>query len=112
MASGRRPEEWIGTKVGFDLKQDGDWTIVLFKHQGWREAAEFMHHCSTKWGLSDEPKVASRDRERCPRPNDHRSTTGTKPKRKDDRPPQKTEIIHAKAGPRATLIDSFSVPRS
>ncbi len=25
-------EEWIGTKVSFDLKQDGDFTIVLFKH--------------------------------------------------------------------------------
>ena len=28
MASGRRPEEWIGTKVSFGIKQDGDWTIV------------------------------------------------------------------------------------
>jgi uncharacterized protein YndB with AHSA1/START domain len=45
------PEEWIGTKVNFDLKQDGDFTIVLFKHQGWKEPAEFMHHCSTKWGV-------------------------------------------------------------
>jgi uncharacterized protein YndB with AHSA1/START domain len=45
------PEEWIGTKVSFDLKQQGDWTIVLFKHQGWKEPVEFMHHCSTKWGV-------------------------------------------------------------
>jgi hypothetical protein len=45
------PEEWIGTKISFDLKQQGDWTIVLFKHQGWREPVEFMHHCSTKWGV-------------------------------------------------------------
>jgi uncharacterized protein YndB with AHSA1/START domain len=45
------PEEWIGTKISFDLKQDGDFTIVLFKHQGWKEPVEFMHHCSTKWGL-------------------------------------------------------------
>jgi uncharacterized protein YndB with AHSA1/START domain len=44
------PEEWIGTKISFDLKQDGDWTSVLFKHQGWKEPVEFMHHCSTKWG--------------------------------------------------------------
>ena len=43
------PQEWIGTKVGFDLKQEGDWTIILFKHQGWKEPVEFMHHCSTKW---------------------------------------------------------------
>lgn len=44
------PAEWIGTKVSFDIKQDGDYTIVLFKHQGWKEPVEFMHHCSTKWG--------------------------------------------------------------
>ena len=37
-------------KTYFDLKQDGDWTSVLFKHQGWKEPVEFMHHCSTKWG--------------------------------------------------------------
>jgi hypothetical protein len=45
------PAEWIGTKVSFDLKQEGDWTIILFKHQGWREPAEFMHHGSTKWAI-------------------------------------------------------------
>jgi hypothetical protein len=44
------PAEWIDTKVSFDLKRDGDFTIVLFKHQGWKEPVEFMHHCSTKWG--------------------------------------------------------------
>ena len=43
------PEEWIGTKISFDLKQSGDHAIVLFKHQGWKEPVEFMHHCSTKW---------------------------------------------------------------
>jgi len=45
------PVEWIGTQVSFDLKQQGDWSIVLFKHQGWKEPVEFMHHCSTKWGV-------------------------------------------------------------
>ena len=45
------PEEWLGTKVSFDLKQNGDWTVVLFKHQGWKEPVEFMHHCSTKWAV-------------------------------------------------------------
>jgi uncharacterized protein YndB with AHSA1/START domain len=43
------PEEWIGTTITFDIKQDGDWTIVLFSHSDWREPVEFMHHCSTKW---------------------------------------------------------------
>jgi len=45
------PEEWVGTKISFDLKQNDDWTIVLFKHEGWKEPVEFMHHCSTKWGV-------------------------------------------------------------
>jgi uncharacterized protein YndB with AHSA1/START domain len=45
------PEEWIGTTVSFDLDQRGDWTIVLFKHEGWKEPVEFMHHCSTKWAV-------------------------------------------------------------
>lgn len=45
------PAEWIGTRVSFDLKQEGDWTVILFKHQGWKEPGEFMHHCSTKWAV-------------------------------------------------------------
>ena len=43
------PAEWIGTKVRWDLKQEGDYAIVLFAHTGWREPVEFMYHCSTKW---------------------------------------------------------------
>jgi len=43
------PAEWIGTKVSFELKQEGDYSIVLFRHQDWKEPVEFMHHCSTKW---------------------------------------------------------------
>ncbi|MFI8454545.1 SRPBCC domain-containing protein [Kitasatospora sp. NPDC085464] len=43
------PEEWIGTRIRFDLKQEDDFTIVLFRHEGWREPVEFMYHCSTKW---------------------------------------------------------------
>ena len=45
------PDEWIGTHITFDIKQDGDYTIILLKHQGWAEPVEFMHHCSTKWGV-------------------------------------------------------------
>ena len=41
-------KEWIGTKVSWELKQEADYTIVLFKHEGWKEPVEFMHHCSTK----------------------------------------------------------------
>ena len=45
------PAEWIGTLVDFQLKQDGDYTSVLFKHEGWKEPVQFMHHCSTKWAI-------------------------------------------------------------
>jgi hypothetical protein len=43
------PAEWIGTSIQWDLRQDGDYTIILFKHEGWREPVEFMYHCNTKW---------------------------------------------------------------
>jgi uncharacterized protein YndB with AHSA1/START domain len=45
------PANWIGTKISFDLVQDDDFTSVFFKHLGWKEPNEFMHHCSTKWAL-------------------------------------------------------------
>ena len=45
------PAEWIGTKVSFELKQEGDYSIVLFKHADWKEPVEFMNHCSTKWAV-------------------------------------------------------------
>jgi uncharacterized protein YndB with AHSA1/START domain len=45
------PQEWIGTKIFWDLRQETDYAVALFKHQGWKEPVEFMHHCSTKWAL-------------------------------------------------------------
>ena len=45
------PEDWIGTKISFGLKQEDDYSVVLFKHQGWKEPNEHMHHCSTKWAI-------------------------------------------------------------
>lgn len=45
------PAEWIGAHVSFDLRQEGDFTIVLFAHRGWAEPVEFMSHCSTKWAV-------------------------------------------------------------
>ncbi len=45
------PTEWIGTKIDFELKRDDDFSIVLFKHEGWTQSVEFMYHCSTKWAI-------------------------------------------------------------
>ena len=48
---GRRRARGVGRhrRSTGDLKQEDDYTIVLFEHQGWKEPVEFMHHCSTKW---------------------------------------------------------------
>ena len=43
------PEEWIGTEIDWSLDQRAEFTIVQFRHEGWREQVEFMGHCSTKW---------------------------------------------------------------
>ncbi|AWH28981.1 MULTISPECIES: SRPBCC domain-containing protein [Stenotrophomonas] len=45
------PPEWIGTHIRFALRQEGEYSIVLFTHEGWSERVEFTHHCSTKWAL-------------------------------------------------------------
>ena len=44
-------DEWIGTKISFDLKVEGEYVVVLFKHADWKEPSEGMHHCSTKWAI-------------------------------------------------------------
>ena len=45
------PKEWVGTEITFDLKQENDFTIVLFGHRNWKESSEFTAHCSTKWAV-------------------------------------------------------------
>lgn len=45
------PEEWIGTTVSWELKEEDGHAIVLLGHRDWREPVEFMHHCSTKWAV-------------------------------------------------------------
>jgi uncharacterized protein YndB with AHSA1/START domain len=42
-------DEWVGTKLTFDLTQKEDETVVLFSHAGWRTPSEFMAHCSARW---------------------------------------------------------------
>jgi uncharacterized protein YndB with AHSA1/START domain len=43
------PPEWVGTRLTFELKENGGETVVLFAQRGWKEPVEFMHACSTKW---------------------------------------------------------------
>lgn len=42
-------EEWVGTKLAFDLTPKGNETVVLFTHADWRDPVEFMAHCSARW---------------------------------------------------------------
>ena len=56
-------DEWVGTNLTFDLKRDGDQTVVLFSHADWREPVEFMYHCSTKWAVLS-PRAQGRLRRR------------------------------------------------
>jgi uncharacterized protein YndB with AHSA1/START domain len=43
------PKEWIDTHISFQIKEEEGEAVLLFKHGGWREENEFMHHCSTQW---------------------------------------------------------------
>jgi uncharacterized protein YndB with AHSA1/START domain len=45
------PAEWIGTDITFDLSQQDGQIIIIFGHRNWREAIEFMAHCSMKWAV-------------------------------------------------------------
>ncbi|MFO0698183.1 MAG: SRPBCC domain-containing protein [Nitrospira sp.] len=45
------PAEWVGTDITFDLKQENEFTIVLFGHRNWKESSEFTAHCSMKWAV-------------------------------------------------------------
>ena len=45
------PAEWMGTDITFDLSEQDNQTIIIFGHRNWREAVEFMAHCSMKWAV-------------------------------------------------------------
>ena len=45
------PPEWIGTSISFELSEQDGQTILLFGHRHWKEAVEFMAHCSMKWAV-------------------------------------------------------------
>lgn len=49
--SGSMPEDWMGTEILFQLQLEDDQTFVRFTHSNWKEASDFLSHCSTKWGV-------------------------------------------------------------
>ena len=42
-------KEWIGTKITFALRQDGDRTKVCFSHYNWKTQSEYTGECSFHW---------------------------------------------------------------
>ena len=48
---GDMPEAWKGTEILFELETRGKHTFVNFSHYNWREADDFLAHCSTKWAI-------------------------------------------------------------
>ena len=44
-----RPE-WVGTKIEFELRSDGNQTTVLFAHRGYPQADDNYALCTTGWG--------------------------------------------------------------
>ncbi len=43
-------KEWEGTKIAFDLRDDGGKTILAFSHRGFPEADDNYAMCTTGWG--------------------------------------------------------------
>ncbi len=41
-------DEWVDTKVSFDLTSVGEETVVLFEHTGWKTPSDFTAHCSAR----------------------------------------------------------------
>ncbi|MHA4811346.1 SRPBCC family protein [Flavitalea flava] len=44
------PDDWIGTRLFFDVEPHGDKTILHFGQRGWREENDFFMHCNSVWG--------------------------------------------------------------
>jgi hypothetical protein len=44
-------DDWMGTKLTFDLEQEGSSTLVKFGHRAWRGQNGFFGHCSMQWAV-------------------------------------------------------------
>lgn len=43
------PDDWVGTRVEFDIQPGDRQNMLMFRHAGWRAENPHFHHCSTKW---------------------------------------------------------------
>ncbi len=44
-------DDWIGTKVGFVVVEEGSGTHLQFRHTGWSETSGHFRHSSFCWAL-------------------------------------------------------------
>ncbi len=43
-------DEWVETRIVFDLEKRGDQTLLRFQHGLWRSATDFFASCNYNWG--------------------------------------------------------------
>ncbi|OJA05245.1 SRPBCC domain-containing protein [Halomonas sp. QHL1] len=43
------PDDWLGTRIEFDIHPQDTHNQVMFRHAGWSSENPFFYHCSTKW---------------------------------------------------------------
>jgi len=44
------PEDWIGTRLTFQLSENAGKTVLRFEHAGWKNANDFFAGCTFTWG--------------------------------------------------------------
>ena len=44
-------EQWIGTKITFEIEHKENSVDVRFKHKGWKEETDLFGSCNYHWGL-------------------------------------------------------------
>jgi len=44
-------EEWVGTKVSFELSEKDNKTTVILNHFNWRERTDFYRWCNYNWAM-------------------------------------------------------------
>lgn len=43
--------EWVGTKISFELSENGEQTKIVLKHYDWKELTDFYRWCNYNWAM-------------------------------------------------------------
>lgn len=44
-------EQWVGTKIIFEIEDSNEGTHIRFKHKGWKKQTDLYAVCNYHWGL-------------------------------------------------------------